>query len=142
LKRLIRPTSVEGIVLIASIFTAITPIVPTFWSIVLAVCIASSVSNPFSILDFAFLCINNNGVTSRIHAKESKRTIICAFFRMTSIRRVFIACIVTAIAEIVSAGFGIVWLPGVARSISEIVGFLDAAARKTFNFLESVCAGG
>jgi hypothetical protein len=61
---------------------------------------------------------------------------------MTSIRRVFIACIVTAIAEIVRAGFGIVWLPWVTRSISEIVGFLDAAARKTFNFLESVCAAG
>jgi len=61
---------------------------------------------------------------------------------MTSIRRVFIACIVTAIAEIVRTGFGIVWLPGVTRSISEIVGFLDAAARKTFNFLESVCAAG
>jgi len=128
--------------LIASIFTAITPIVTTFWSIVLAVCIASSISNPFSILDFAFLCIHDDGFTSRIHAKESKRAIICAFFRMTSIRRVFIACIVTAIAEIVCTGFGIVWLPGVACSISEVVGFFDATAWETFNFLESVCAAG
>ena len=135
---LICTTRVECIILITCILATITSIVSTLGGIIFTITVTSSVSNPFSIFNLTRLCIYNDGTTSWIQAKESKGAIIGAFLGMTSVRRVFVARIMAAIAQVKATGFGVVRFPRVACSITEVVGFFNTASWETFHLLQPV----
>ena len=116
-------------VIIARALAAIAAVIPALGGIILATAVAAAVSDPFSILHETLFRIDYDGGATRVQTEETEGTVVGPFLGVTSVRRVFVTGVLTAISQVVAAGFGVVRCPGVAGTVAEVVGFFDAASR-------------
>mmetsp|Transcript_11173 Transcript_11173/g.23535 ORF Transcript_11173/g.23535 Transcript_11173/m.23535 type:complete len:246 (-) Transcript_11173:4941-5678(-) len=138
---LVGAAGVEGEFGIASVFAAISAVKVTLGSIVATIGIAPPISDPLSIFHLTRRLIDAKVLRPSVYAKEPKRSVLSSFLCIAPVRRVLVAGILAAVSEVECAAFGVVRGPGIAGSVSEVVGFGDAASREAVDGLKSFGAG-
>mmetsp|Transcript_11536 Transcript_11536/g.27047 ORF Transcript_11536/g.27047 Transcript_11536/m.27047 type:complete len:539 (-) Transcript_11536:30-1646(-) len=140
-ERLVQAARPEGQVGAARALAAVSAVPPALGRVVPPLGVAPAVPYPLPVLDVAPSLVD--GAVARVEAEEAEgpdgRAVgtDVPLGRVAPVRRGGVAGGRAAVAEVVHALDRVVGGPGVARTVAEVVGLLDAAARQALDGAEA-----